>query len=250
MKKFGYKQSNFDHTLFVKQKNSKVTVLIVYVDDMILTGDDTDEMQALEAQLSTEFEMKNLGQLKYFLGIEVARSDQGICLSQKKYVLDLLNETGMLACKPVDTPIEMNHTLAVYPNQLQADIGKYQRLVGKLIYLAHTRPDISYAVSVVNRFMHSPSDEHMNAVYRILRYLKGAPGKGLLFTRNQNLSIKGYTASDWARDKTTRQSTSGYFTFVGDNLVTWRSKKQNVWQGLVLRQSSEECLMEFVNYYG
>nr|KYP36170.1 Retrovirus-related Pol polyprotein from transposon TNT 1-94 [Cajanus cajan] len=166
MKKFGYKQSNSDHTLFIKHTKGKVAILIVYVDDMVLTGDDVEEMKLLEKRLAAEFEMKDLGQLKYFLGIEIARSEQG--------------------------------------NQIETDKHRYQRLVGKLIYLSHTRPDIAYSMSIVSRFMHSPSEEHMTTVYRILRYLKGSPGKG-------------------------------YFTFVEGNLVTWRSKKQKV----VARSSAE-----------
>ncbi|KAM2732340.1 hypothetical protein EV2_035909 [Malus domestica] len=138
--------------------------------------------------------MKDLGGLKYFLGIEVARSRDGIYLSQRKYVLDLLAETGMLACKPAETPIVQNHHLANYPDQVPANRERYQRLVGRLIYLSLTRPDIAYAVSVKNR----------------------------------HLEIKGYTDADWAGNITDRRSTSGYFTFVGGNLVTWRSKKQNV----------------------
>ena len=109
----------------------------------------------------------------------------GICLSQRKYVLYLLAETGMLACKPVDTPMKMNHKLGQTKNQTSADKGCYQRLVGKLIYLSHIRPDIVYAVSVVSQFMHSLGEEHMEAVYRILRYLKGAPGRGLLFSKGE-----------------------------------------------------------------
>ncbi|CAM8893378.1 unnamed protein product [Rhodiola kirilowii] len=235
MRIFGYKQSNFDHTLFIKQKNGRITTLIVYVDDMIITGDDSEEIEALKTYLSKEFEMKDLGKLKYFLGIEVARSKKGISLSQRKYVLDLLTETGMLDCKSAETPIEMNHGLTILPDQVPTDKRKYQRLVGRLIYLSHTRPDIAYAVSVVSQFMHSPSEQHMDAVFRILKYLKKAPGKGLLFRKNDTFDVVGYTDADWAGDKTDRRSTSGYFTFVGGNLVTWRSKKQKV----VARSSAE-----------
>lgn len=101
MKKYGFQQSNSDHTLFLKHKLGKVTALIVYVDDIIITGDDVEEMSQLQKQLATEFEMKNLGGLKYFLGIEVARSKQGIFLCQRKYILDLLTEVGMLECRPL-----------------------------------------------------------------------------------------------------------------------------------------------------
>ena len=111
----------------------------------------------------------------------VAWSSRGIFLSQHKYVLDLLKEIGMLGCKPMDTPIVEKHYLGIYSNQEPVDRGRYQRLVGRLIYLSHTRPDIAYVVSVVSQFMHSPSVDHMAAVMRILAYLKSAPGKGILY---------------------------------------------------------------------
>nr|XP_028954377.1 uncharacterized protein LOC114823160 [Malus domestica] len=206
MKKNGYHQSHSDHTLFVKRRKGKVTALIIYVDDMIITGDD-----------------------------QVARSSRGIFLSQRKYVLDLLKETGMLGCKPADTPIVEKHNLHLDPDQKPVDKGRYQRLVGRLIYLAHTRPDIAYAVSVVSQFMHSPSVDHMTAVMRILAYLKSAPGKGVLYRKHGHLIIEGFTDADWAGNVSDRRSTSGYFTFVGGNLVTWRSKKQKV----VSRSSAE-----------
>ena len=121
--------------------------------------------------------MKDLGGLKYFLGIEVARSRDRIYLSQRKYVLEYFSETGMLACKPVETPIVQNHHLAIYQDQVPTNKERYQRLVGRLIYLSLTRPNIAYAVSVVSQFMHAPSEDHMAAVMRILSYLKGAPCK-------------------------------------------------------------------------
>jgi Reverse transcriptase (RNA-dependent DNA polymerase) len=228
MKGYKYEQSNSDHTLFFKRNQGKLTILIIYVDDMIITGNDHEEIKLLETRLSKEFEMKNLGGLKYFLGIEVARSDKGIFLSQRNYILDLLAEVGMLECKPVDTPMVQNQKLVVDPNQSPINRERYQRLVGKLIYLSHTRPDIAYAVSVVSQFMHSPSEEHMDAVMRILRYLKGSPGRGIMFEKHGHLEIAGYTDADWAGSVCDRKSTTGYFTFVGGNLVTWRSKKQNV----------------------
>ncbi|KAL5567125.1 hypothetical protein UlMin_030289 [Ulmus minor] len=188
MKNFGYKQSNSDHTLFLKHQKGKIAALIIYVDDMVVTGDDQEEIESLQRYLASEFEMKQLGDLKYFLGIEVARSKNGIFLSQRKYILDLLAETGMLGCKPTKTPIEQNHKLFLCLDATSTDKARYQRLVGKLIYLSHTRPDIAYAVCVV----------------------------------------EGYTDADWAGSADNRRSTSGYFTFVGGNLVTWRSKKQPV----------------------
>ena len=219
MRKYGFQQSNSDHILFLKKQRGKVTILIIYVDDMIITRDDEEEIKRLQEQLSTEFEM-NLCGLKYFLGIEVARSRRGIFLSQRKYVLDLLTEVGMLNCKPADNSTVQNKKLGVYPDQEPADKERYQRLVGKLIYLSHTRPDISYVVNLVSQFMHCPSKDHMDAVGRILQYLKSDPGRGLMFSNNGHLDIEGYTDVDWAGNLFDRKSTSGYFTFVGGNLVT------------------------------
>ena len=164
--------------------------------------------------------MKDLGNLKYFLGIEVAKTNDCIMLSQRKYVLDLLVETGMLDCTPVDTPIEQNHRIAEYHDQVPTDKSRYQRLVGRLIYLSRTRHDLAYAVSVVSQYMHNPSEDHMNVVMRILRYLKSAPGKGLVFHKHGHLRTSGYTDADWVGNITDRRSTSDYFTFVGGNLVT------------------------------
>ena len=126
MRKYGYHQSQSDHTLFLKHSNEgKVTALIVYVDDIVVTGNDTVEMGKLKTYLAKEFEIKDLGTLRYFLGIEVARSKEGIFVSHRKYVLDLLVETGMLACKPIDTPIEQNHRLCEDIDDTPLDKERY-----------------------------------------------------------------------------------------------------------------------------
>jgi Reverse transcriptase (RNA-dependent DNA polymerase) len=199
----------------------------VYVDDIVLTGNDSVEMKRLKASLAKKFEMKDLGELRYFLSIDVARSKKEVVLSQQKYVLDLLRDTRMLGCRPVNTPIDPNHKLSGGIGD-QVEKGQYQRLVGKLIYLAHTRPDISYVVSVVSRYMHDPRVSHQEVVYQILRYLKGCPGKSVLFSKKGHRRIEVYTDADWAGCLDDRKSTSGYCAFVGGNLVSWRSKKQNM----------------------
>jgi hypothetical protein len=199
MKSIGYKQSNSDHTLFLKiERKKEVTALIVYVDDMIVTENNPEEQKALQNRLAQEFEMKSLGHLKYFLGIEVSRLKEGIFLSQRKYALDLLKETRMTTCSPVSTPIEENLKLSIHPQQIHTNKEHYQRLVGRLMYLAFTRPDLAYALSVISQFMHSPSEEHMKVITRILRYLKSSPSKGILFKKGDNLKIDGYTDADWA----------------------------------------------------
>ena len=197
MRSFGYHESNSDQTLFLKKQHGKITALIVYVDDMVVTGNDPDERKALQSYLSSEFEMKDLGHLKYFLGIEVSQYDKGIFLSQRKYSLDLLQETGMSACQTTDTPVEEGLKLCVETNQVPVDKGRYQRLVGRLMYLAHTRPDLAYALSIVSQLMHNPREQHMDVVMCILRYLKSAPGKGILFTKNIDFqSVDAYSDAD------------------------------------------------------
>jgi hypothetical protein len=126
----------------------------------------------------------------------------------------------MIDCKPVSTPIEPNLKLEISLDQCPTTNERYQRLVEKLIYLSHTRPDIANVVGVVSQFMHNPSEDHMGVVIRILRYLKGTPSKGIKFEKNRHVEIEGYTDADWVGSIIDRKSTSGYFTFVGGNLVT------------------------------
>ncbi|KAG6489982.1 hypothetical protein ZIOFF_051264 [Zingiber officinale] len=174
------------------KKKDSTTILLVYVDDMIVTGDDEVEIQALKSKLTSEFEIKDLRSLKYFLGIEVARSKKGIYVCQRKYVLDLLKKTGKLGSRPTSTPIEVNHDLTSSSGEdlTSLEKGTYQGLVGKLLYLSMTRPGITYAVSVVSQYMHAPKTIHMKAVDRILRYLKSCPGKGLLFKGGGDLKAR------------------------------------------------------------
>lgn len=230
----GFAQCQTDHTMFVKHSpEGRIALFIVYVDDIVITGDDHDQISHLKSILTEEFEVKDLGQLKYFLGMEIARTRDGICVSQRKYTLDLLKETGMLECKVANTPVEPMKQSE--EESVPADKDRYQSLVGKLIYLTHTRPDIGFAVSLASRYMSNPTETHMKALNRILQYLKGTPGRGLYFQKSHNQGIEVYTDSDWAGSLSDRKSTTGYCTFVWGNLVTWRSKKQSV----VARSSAE-----------
>ncbi|RVW71223.1 Retrovirus-related Pol polyprotein from transposon TNT 1-94 [Vitis vinifera] len=206
VKKHGFIQCQADHTLFMKHsKEGEMTLFIVYVDDIIITGDDEEGIGNLKKLLAREFEIKDLGQLRYFLGMEVGRTKE-----------ELWSRKGNNDSHPTDK-------------------DRYQRLVGKLIYLTHTRPDIGFAVSMVSRYMNNPNERNMKAVYRILQYLKKSPGRGLYFKKTSSREVEVFTDADWAGSLTDRRSTTGYCSYVWGNLVTWRSKKQSV----VARSSAE-----------
>ena len=222
----GYKQSQGDHTLYIKHSSlGLVTALIVYVDDIIVTRNDEKEKENLERCLAKEFEIKEPRNLKYFLGIEVARSRHEIFISQHKYVINLLRDTRKLAYKLASISIDPNHKLGEVEGDKNTDKEAYQRLVGRLIYLSHTRPNIAYTMSIVSQFMHRPNELHLQAVYKLLHYLKGTLGKGILFKKGAKLTLEAYTNADYASSTIDRRSTTRYCTFLGGNLVIWRSKK-------------------------
>ncbi|KAL6327224.1 hypothetical protein AAG906_015263 [Vitis piasezkii] len=198
VQEFGMLRSTADHSVFYHHNSlGQCIYLVVYVDDIVITGSDQDGIQKLKQHLFTHFQTKDLGKLKYFLGIEIAQSSSGVVLSQRKYALDILEETGMLDCKPVDTPMDPNVKLVPGQGEPLGDPGRYRRLVGKLNYLTITRPDISFPVSVVSQFLQSPCDSHWDAVIRILRYIKSTPGQGVLYENRGHTQVVGYTDADW-----------------------------------------------------
>ena len=229
MKLLGYQQSNGEHTLFFKHTSPNLlTILIVYVDDILITGNNLEEIKCLERHLHKNFQVKQLGPLKYFLGIEFARSSEGILMTQQKYIMEILEETKHINCHVSDTPIEVNHKLTLSEEEPRVELNSYQKLIGKLLYLSHTRPDICYTVNVLSQFMHSPRNSHFQAANRVLRYLKGTTGLGITYRKTGKNNLIVYTDSDFAGSRVDYRSTSGYCTFLGGNLVTWRSKKQSV----------------------
>ena len=195
---------------------------------MIIIGDDMQGIQDLKHFLGRQFEMKDLGPLNYFLGLEVSSSTDGYYLTQAKYTSDLISRASINDSKIVDTPIEYNCHLNSHDSESLSDATLDRQLVGSLIYLTITRPDISYAVHVVNQFMAAPRSPHYAVVLKILRYLKGTIFNGLHFSSHSSLTLHAYSDADWAGDPTHHRSTTGYCFLLGDSLISWRSKKQTI----------------------
>jgi len=211
------------------------TALIVYVDDVILAGNSMTEINKMKDTLDIKFKIKDLGQLKYFLGIEVAHSKIGISICQRKYCLDLLHDTCLLGSKLVSTPLDSSIKLHQDTSKAFEDIFSNKRLVGKLLYLTTTRPDIAFVTQQLRQFLSAATITHYDAACRVVKNLKGTHGQGLLFRRDSTLQILGFTYADWAGCPDTRRSTYVYCFFLGSSLISWRAKKHHA----IFRSSSE-----------
>ncbi|CAL8115735.1 unnamed protein product [Prunus armeniaca] len=231
----GFRQSKADYSLFTRINGPSITVVLIYVDDMIITGNDPAAIQHLKDFLHHTFRIKDLGLLKYFLGIEVARSKSGVSISQRKYVLDILDDVGYFGAKPVEFPMEQDLKLQPMVGDLLKDPTQYRRIVGRLIYLTITRPDISFSVQVLSQYMNQPRKPHFDAAMRVLKYLKGTAGQGLFFPSQNSLQLRGYCDASWASCPTTRRSVIRYCVFLGNSLISWKSKKQST----ISRSSAE-----------
>ncbi|KAJ9561852.1 hypothetical protein OSB04_007012 [Centaurea solstitialis] len=226
LKKYGFRQSYLDYSLFTYSTGKVQLNVLVYVDDLIISENNSDAISLFKSYLSDCFKMKDLGPLKYFLGIEVARSPSGVFLCQRKYTLDIVIEAGLLGAKPSACPIEQNHKLGLAEGAKMPDPEPYRRLVGRLIYLAVTRPDLAYSVHILSQFMQSPRLEHWEAAFRVVRYLKGTPGKGILLRANDDLALTGWCDSDWAACPISRRSLSGWIVYLAGSPIAWKTKKQ------------------------
>jgi hypothetical protein len=193
------------------------------------------EIDRIKVILDNNFKIKDLGPLKYFLGLEVAQSREGITISQRKYCLDLLKDSGLLGSKPASTPLDPAVKLHNDDSKPYGDISQYRRLIGKLLYLTNTRPGICFATQQLSQFLSKPTVNHYKAACRVIRYLKHNPGRGLIFPRSSDLQILGFSDADWAGCIDTRKSTTGYCFFIGSSLVSWKAKKQTT----VSRSASE-----------
>ena len=232
---FSFVQSSYDSSLFLQRTSRGIVILLVYVDDIVITGSDQEAVTTIKQLLHTTFHMKDLGQLTYFLGLEVKFQHKGIFVTQQKYIQDLIHMAGPTNASPVDTPMEVNVKLRRDEGELLQDPTFYRKLVGSLIYLTITRPNISFVVHTVSKFMQNPRHFHLSAVQQIIRYLLATSKRGLFFPTGATIQLQAYSDADWAGCPDTRKSTTGWCMFLGDALVSWKCKKQE----LVSKSSTE-----------
>ena len=238
MLQFGFVPSKCDPSLFVYSSSTALVYMLIYVDDIILTGSDSAFIQQVVTKLNSVFSLKELGDLEYFLGIEVKPQSNGcLLLSQGKYIRDLLSKTNMLDSKPLSTPMFAGCKLTKAGSDTFSDPTLYRSVVGALPYATITRPDICFSVNKVCQFMSHPLEAHWQAVKRIMRYLKGTISLGLILHPVPQLPIKlqAFCDADWGFDPDDRCSTSGACVFLGSNLISWWAKKQPV----ISRSSTE-----------
>ena len=216
---FGFHCSCANPYLFVYQRKVSTLYLLIYVDDIVLTGSNPCLLKDFIACLSNEFAMKDLSDLHYFLGIEVHHTPQGLFLSQSKYALDILEQASMVDCKPVSTPMVVGQHLSGNGSPY-ADLTHFRSIVGALQYLTITCLDLAHSVNMVCQFMHASTEEHYQAVKRILRYIKGSLHFGLTIYFDSEQRLLAYLDANWAGCLDTRRSTSGFAVFLGRNLIS------------------------------
>ena len=237
LQQHGFKPSKADVSLFYLNKGGVTMFLLIYVDDIIVASSSSEATAALLTDLQGEFALTDLGNLHYFLGIEVKKLRDGILLTQEKYTKDLLHRVNMSNCKPMNTPMAVSEKLSIFEGDPLGpqDTSRYRSIVGALQYLTLTRPDISFAVNKVCQFLHKPTTVHWSAVKRILRYLKFTSGIGLRIHRSLSTLVSAFSDADWAGCSDDRRSTGGFGVFLGSNLISWSARKQ----ATVSRSSTE-----------
>jgi hypothetical protein len=237
LQSLGFRASKADTSLFFYNKGGVTIFMLIYVDDIVVASSSQKAVDALLHDLGLDFALKDLGELHYFLGIEVNKVHDGIILSREKYANDLLQRVNMQICKTVDTPLSVTEKLSLEDGDVLSsdDSTRYRSIVGALQYITLTRPDIAFSVNKVCQFLHAPTTVYWTSVKRILRYLRGTTSLGLRLSRSSSTVISAFSDADWAGCPDDRRSTGGFAVFLGSNLVSWSARKQ----ATVSRSSTE-----------
>ncbi|KAI3802308.1 hypothetical protein L1987_30438 [Smallanthus sonchifolius] len=219
-------RGKIDSTLFIKKSGGDYLLVQIYVDDIIFGSTNKGLCKDFEGVMNSKFEMSAMGELSFFLGLQVNQKEDGFFIHQSKYVKDILSRFKMADCIPYDTPIPVNHKLNSDPDGKDVDCRLYRAMIGSLMYLTASRPDIMFAVCICSRFQAKPKESHSIAVKRIVRYLKGKQRLGLWYPHGSNFDFNAYTDSDFGGCYLDRKSTTGGCQFLGNRLVSWQCKKQ------------------------
>ncbi|PKU80445.1 Retrovirus-related Pol polyprotein from transposon TNT 1-94 [Dendrobium catenatum] len=230
----GFAHSTADPSLLLYRKDHIQIFLLIYVDDILITGNDPSTIKFVLDKLSSKFSMKHLGDVHDFLGIKIQKANDSYFLSQEKYAYGILMQSAMQNFNPLANPTCTKVPTDVSPDPTLNDSARYRSITGSLQYLTLTRPDISYSVNLLSQHMHEPLPVHFYLLKRLLRYIRGTLHYGLPITKS-NLILKSFSDADWAGDPLTRKSTSGYCSYLGDSLISWTVKKQRT----VSRSSTE-----------
>ncbi|GJV86671.1 retrovirus-related pol polyprotein from transposon TNT 1-94 [Tanacetum coccineum] len=220
-------KGTIDPTLFIRRFDDDILVVQVYVDDIIFGSTHPRYTQLFSDLMKSRFEMSMMGEMTFFLGLQVNQSPRGIFINQSNYVLEILKKYGMEACDPVGTPMEIKDKLDLDQNGSPVDATKYRSMIGALMYLTSSRPDIVHATCLCARYQAKPTEKHLKEVKRIFRYLRGTVNTGLWYTKDSGFELTGFSDADYAGCKDTFKSTSGGAQFLGEKLVSWSSKKQD-----------------------
>ncbi|WVY90763.1 hypothetical protein V8G54_036277 [Vigna mungo] len=230
--RLGFQKCTVEFGIYTKSSRQQGMLLICfYVDDLLITGDSMDEIERLKRRMKEEYEMTDLGSLSYFLGLEWLQTTNGVYLHQKRYINEVLKRFKMEKCNSTTIPVMTNLRLTDHLEEKKVDATLYKQIVGSLRYICNSRPDISYGVGLISRFMSDPRQSHLAAAKHVLRYLKGTADFGLFFPKkcdNVKRALEAWYDADWCGDKVDRKSTFGYlFKYMGAT-ISWCSKKQNV----------------------
>ncbi|GJZ03502.1 putative ribonuclease H-like domain-containing protein [Tanacetum coccineum] len=226
--KNGYRRGTIDKTLFIKKDKNDIMLVQVYVDDIIFGSTKRSWCDEFEALMKSRFQMSSMGELTFFLGLQVKQKEDGIFISQDKYVAEILKKFDFVSVKTASTPIETQKPLVKDKEASDVDVHLYRSMIGSLMYLTASRPDIMFAVCACSRFQVTPKTSHLNAVKRIFRYLKGKPKLGLWYPRVSSFDLEAYSDSDYAGANLDRKSTTGGCQFLGRRLISWQCKKQTI----------------------
>lgn len=214
--------------MYARGTGESLLIVGVYVDDLVITGAKEQEVLGFKEEMKQLLSMRDLGLLRYYLGLEVKQERGRTTITQAAYASKLLDKTGLMGCYPTRTPMEPRCPLRKESKEAAVDATLYRSVIGSLRYLVHTRPDISFAVGFLSRFMEAPAADHYVAVKHLLRYIAGTLSYGCVCRYGDGESLTGFSDSDHAGDVDTRKSTSGVLFFLGESPVSWQSQKQKV----------------------